>query len=307
MGRLSARSLLTLLAFLSIGSPVRQAVAEDSRWRLESVWSIDVDAVLPVAVTVDMLGRVYVLDQARARLKIHDADGQWVHSLGRSGSAADGRFLQPAGVTAGPGFHVVIADAGNGRVVRYLTDVEGSDYAFDRVILDRSGLAAGLFRPVAIGFDPGGGLAVVDSESHRVFVLDEFGRIEKTLSGFGDVPGRLQAPAGLAYDRRYGLFVADSKRGRIVSFDGFGNSRGDWPVDAAPLSEPRGVAVDRSGMVFVAESGAGLLTVLGTDGRIVARMPLSEKPVDLALGPEGDLYSVDVTTKTLQRMRVHRP
>ena len=313
MGRRLYRSpVFTALAFLWFSPVAGQEQPSESAqsrpaWHLETLWSVALDAVRPVAVTVDLLGRVYVLDQARARLTIFDSGGGVVHSLGRPGSAEDGRFLQPTGVTAGPGFHVVIADAGNGRVVRYLTNVEGADYAFDKVILDRSELAAGLFRPGAIAFDPGGGLAVADAETHQVFVLDEFARVQKTLSGFGDMPGRLQEPSGLAYDRRFGLFVADARRGRIVVFDAFGNTRGDWPVGSRPLSEPRGVAVDRSGLVFVAESAAGRLTVMANDGRIIAEMALSEEPVDLAFGPEGDLYSVDASTKTLQRMRIHRP
>jgi hypothetical protein len=301
---------LTGLASGAVDPPAPEGAAGVPR--LVEDWRVSLDLERPRAVDVDLQGRAYVVDEASCRVQVLGPRGEPLHAFGRSGSRPDGQFLQPSGITAGGGFHIVVADAGNGRLARYLTDVEGARWAFDRILLEQGGLAGGLFRPVAVAFDPGGALAVVDGESGEVLLLDEFGRIERRVGGFGDLPGRLRRPVSVAYDRRRGLFVADPGRDRVSCFDRFGSHLADWPIGSADgadagLRGPTGLALDREGRLAVAEPGAARVVLISSAGAVLTRWPRPPEPVDVAFGPKGGLYVVDGTTSTLSRCTLAPP
>lgn len=247
------------------------------------------------ALSIDRQGRFYVVDRARCQVQVLAADGHSLRTIGRPGTAADGAFLGPSGVSAGDGFFLVVADSDNGRVVRYATDLEGKAHAFDRVLLDRGGLAGGLFRPVDVDYDAGGRLAVLDAEQNEVLLLDPFGRIERRCGGFGDQPGRLRAPVSVAYDQRFGVFVADGER--VVVFDAFGSFRSNWALPGGGLL---GLALDAKGRLAVA--GGGAVYLLSRQGELLKTLRPSPQPIDLAFGPDGGLHVLDGKTGALQRV-----
>lgn len=263
-----------------------------------TAWKVELDAQEPCALAVDRSGRVYVADAARARILVLSPAGEPIRAIGRPGSAPDGRFFEPRGITAGAGFHLIVADTGNARIVRYSTDLDGRAHTFDSVLLERGGLAGGLFRPTSVDFDPAGGLAALDGESHEILILDPFGRLERRIAGFGDLPGRLEAPSALAYDRRRGIFVADAAK--IVVFDLFGAHRGDWalPGDAAP----GGIALDHRGRLAVALPGEGKVLLFSATGDLTETLTPTAAPIDVAFGPDGGLYVLDGRERTLRSL-----
>ncbi len=261
-------------------------------------WPALLDAQRPRSISVDRLGRVYAVDAARSRILVLSGEGELLRSLGRPGSAADGQFFEPCGVAAGAGFHMAVADAGNGRVVRYATELDGRAHSFDAVLLDRGALAGGLFRPLDLDFDPAGGLAVLDGESRQVSILDPFGRVERSFAGFGDLPGRLRAPSSIAYDRRRGIFVADP--GQIVVFDLFGAHRADWPLPGA--AHPAGIALDHRGRLAVTLPDRGRVVILSTAGDVAETLAPTPEPIDVAFGPGGRLFVLDGGSGAVHRL-----
>ncbi len=285
-----AISAWTLIAALLLAAP---ALAQST-----TGWIVELDAREPCALAVDREGRVYVADAARSRILVLSATGEPIRTIGRPGSADDGRFFEPRGITAGAGFHLVVADTGNARIVRYATDLDGRAHTFDSVLLARGGLAGGLFRPTSVDFDQAGGLAVLDAESHEVLILDPFGRLERRVAGFGDLPGRLGAPSALAYDRRRGIFVADS--GKIVVFDLFGAHQGDWALPGA--ATPAGIALDHQGRLAVALPSEGKVLLFSAAGELTKTLAPTVAPIDVAFGPDGGLYVLDGRERVLRRL-----
>jgi DNA-binding beta-propeller fold protein YncE len=110
------------------------------------------------------------------------------------------------------------------------------------------------------------------------------------------------------------VHVADSGNGRIQLFDSIGNWVAAWsgPVDD-PLVAPTGLDVDREGNVWIADPGAARVRVLTAAG-----VPLFEvggrgdgpgrfrEPVDVAVGPGGDVWIVDEGREVVERYRIER-
>lgn len=89
------------------------------------------------ALAVDAYGRIYVLDQQAREIRVFDASGAYVRTIGRAGGGP-GEFRQPIALTWDTAGRLWVVDPGNGRYVAF----------------DTTG------RPVATGRRPAGGLAV---------------------------------------------------------------------------------------------------------------------------------------------------
>lgn len=68
----------------------------------------------PVALEADALGRLYVLDAQANQLRVFDADGRHVRSVGGQG-AGPGELRQPIGMAMAPDGALWVVDPGNGR------------------------------------------------------------------------------------------------------------------------------------------------------------------------------------------------
>lgn len=65
-------------------------------------------------LAVDELGRIYVLDRQANEIRVFDADGEFVRSIGRQGSGP-GEFNRPLGLSWGPEGHLWVTDWRNAR------------------------------------------------------------------------------------------------------------------------------------------------------------------------------------------------
>lgn len=100
---------------------------EQGAWRDGQVWRIaedlrigTVDEAGPAlfgdiaAVEADPLGRVWVLDRQAKELRVFDARGAHVRTIGREGGGP-GEFKDPIGMAWGPGGQLWVADPSNAR------------------------------------------------------------------------------------------------------------------------------------------------------------------------------------------------
>ncbi len=91
-------------------------------WRaVEEVRIGSADATDPVVlfadvwdVTVDALGRIYVLDRQPKEVRVFDRGGRHVRTLGREGGGP-GEFRNPIGLAWGPEGNLWVTDTGNAR------------------------------------------------------------------------------------------------------------------------------------------------------------------------------------------------
>lgn len=100
-----------------------------SRWRVEETLRIGTTEGDPnyqfgaiVSLDVGEDGSIYVLDQQAQNVRVYDANGVYVRTIGRPGSGP-GELSQAAGaVLVGRGDTIFVADGMNQRVNRYLPD-----------------------------------------------------------------------------------------------------------------------------------------------------------------------------------------
>ncbi len=245
----------------------------------------------PIGVAVDDVGNVYVADAGNYTIRKVTAGGVVTTLAGSAGNPgpADGsgsaaQFRWPAGVAAGSGGTVYVADTdlhtlrtvSASAVVTTLAGNTGNIGS-----ADGAGSAARFNNPL--------GIAV--SGTGTIYVADIYSRTIRSVTAAGVVT----TLAGLA--------------GHIGSVDGTGS--------AARFYDPLGVTVDVAGTVYVADSSnhtirrvsaAGVVTTLaglaGSAGSAdglgpVARFSL---PFGLAADGEGNLYITDSRNYTVRRL-----
>jgi DNA-binding CsgD family transcriptional regulator len=247
----------------------------------------------PVAVAVDGLDRVYVIDGNRVRrLGTRAAPtvaGTGVRGFsGDGGPATDALLSSPAAIAFDAEGDLFIADTGNNRIRRVgrdgiITTVAGtgrSGYGGDggpaRVALLNSpgGIAVGL----------GDTVFVADTGNNRVRMISADGTIttvagtgEAGYAGDGGVASQsvLNSPQGLAVDAEGNLYISDSVNDRVRKIDlegvittiagngeqgysGDGGAATDAGLSFAtgPLNGAgQAVAVDPAGDLFLADAG----------------------------------------------------
>lgn len=122
-------------------TPMRPA---DDAWSVTEelrIGSIDGDGAdvfgRITAFTVDAAGRFWVLEGQSQELRVFDASGRHVRTVGRRGGGP-GEFRQAVRVDHAPDGHIWVADPGNGRVSRFDTAgvyVDGRNTAGGFVIM----------------------------------------------------------------------------------------------------------------------------------------------------------------------------
>lgn len=184
-------------------------------------------------------------------------------------------------------------------------------------------------RGVAVG--PQGNVYVVDSDNHRVQILDPSGNLlgqwgsncnldtqlgceDPDGSGplaLGD--GQFQEPWGIAVDAEGRVYVADTWNHRVQVFDAGGTFLTKWgfygqtATDARYFYGPRDVAVDAQGRVFVTDTGNKRVVVFDADGNMLDQWgeegPVPgafAEPVGLDVDDEGNIYVADTWNQRVQ-------
>lgn len=157
--------------------------------------------------------------------------------------------------------------------------------------------------------------------------------------GFADGPARearFNSPRGVAVDAQGIIYVADANNNRIrkIALDGTVSTvagatecgDADGPRSQARFYYPTGVAVDGRGMVYIADHNANRIRLLEPDGFVSTLagrwygcsglyVPGSltdgpgldarfHGPLDLAVGPQGELYVADQNNYCVRRINL---
>lgn len=115
---------------------------EDEAWRLEPDWRIgEVDGEGPdvfgriAGLAMDDLGRVWVLDSQANEIRVFDAAGEHIRTIGGEGGGP-GEFARASGLAFGPQGRLWVIDPGNARYTVF--DTTGAFVATHRRPLDFS-------------------------------------------------------------------------------------------------------------------------------------------------------------------------
>ncbi len=167
-------------------------------------------------------------------------------------------FKQPKDVALLPDGNLVVADAGNHRIL--LLSPSG-----ERVSEFGSfGAEPGQFNePWGVAAAPDGTIYVADTWNHRIQHLDEEGNVLHSWGGNIDTAGELGAsglfygPRDVAVDEQGRVFVTDTGNKRVQVFDAEGNfleQFGGGGIEAGRFEEPVGIAVAPDGTIWVADT-----------------------------------------------------
>jgi sugar lactone lactonase YvrE len=161
-------------------------------------------------------GRLFVADTTAHDIKVFDAAGALVRTLGRRGQG-DGEFNFPTHLAFANG-ELYVTDTLNSRVQVFAADASLPSRRFGA-----RGLYLGnLVRPKGVSVDSEGHVYVVESYHDSLLVFSAAGEFLLPIGGSGAAGGAFQLPAGVWVDGRDNVFVADMFNGRVVRFQFLG-------------------------------------------------------------------------------------
>lgn len=198
----------------------------------------------PIDITVDDMGKAYVLDNADNEIKVYDPNGKFLLSFGKGGEGAK-KLLAPAGLTVYNGM-ILVTEPTVGRIQAFTKNGEFIRTFFTTPPKDK-------YSPVGI-IGAGGAVLFTDVAGHRIVELDSDGKVTSTFGKPGRGDGQFAYPHDIVLDKDNRLFVADSNNGRVQIFDRKGQYIGKFDGTAGGKSKmalPRGMAIDQYNRLLV--------------------------------------------------------
>jgi DNA-binding beta-propeller fold protein YncE len=171
-------------------------------------------------------------------------------------------------------------------------------------------------KPTDVAFTPRGEVYVADGYGNaRVARFSPDGRFLGEWGGRGRAPGRFRTPHGVAIDDGGRVYVADRGNARIQVFDLQGHFITAWR--GPELGRPWGIAFGPDRCLYVVDGGdqdaerpRGRILKLDRDGHILetwGTYGLGPGQIadghDIAVGPDGSVYVVDVGGRRVQKFR----
>lgn len=252
-------------------------------------------------VDVDSQNRVWVFHRAERPVLCIDGDtGEIVSSFG------DGLFDNEHGLQVDASGNVWVTDANTHVVEQYSPEGE---------LLKTLGVKGEpgedemrFNKPTDLDFGPDGSIYVTDGYgNNRVVKLDSDGKFVKAWGTKGEGLGDFDTPHGIAVGADGRVYIADRGNSRVQVFDADGGFIAEWKSDE--IGRPWGVDVDSDGNVLVADGGDLTNTAFDRNGALLltAEGEVIERwgsygshdgqfywAHDIAVGPDGSVYVVDV-------------
>ncbi len=231
------------------------------------------------------------------------------------GTWGQGRFIMPHGLTVAPdgslwltdvGLHQVFHCTPEGQVLLTLGEagVPGADSSHFNL-------------PTDVAILPDGSFYVSDGyKNTRVIKFNAAGQFEFEWGAKGAADGQFNLPHGIALDSRGQVYVCDRENHRLQVFDAQGAFLHSWQGPA--IGKPYGVAVSPAGHVFLMDGGLpslkpgqrGKVTELDATGQVVQTFGSNgaapgqfQLGHDIALGPDGAVYTAEATGARVQKFQ----
>jgi DNA-binding beta-propeller fold protein YncE len=232
----------------------------DSIGEAGRVWLADNQHIsVPMDVTIDGAGNVWVVDQNSKRVVKFGPTGNYLAQLGVTweGGTDNAHFNDPWSVAFDSAGNIYVSDAGNHRIQVYDQDL---DYLTTIGVTGVAGADnAHFFSPWRIAIDDDDNLYVADLLNERVQMFNSSHNYVATLGVtgvLGDDDAHFNNPRGVAVDDEW-IYVADGGNHRIQIFERatrvYQATLGEGPGLDYSLNWPSDVAVDATGNIYVAD------------------------------------------------------
>ncbi len=166
---------------------------------------------LPVGITHDAQGNIYVSDAKKKKIFGYAPDGKLIFALGEKGE-----FERPAGIALNPALQrLYIVDTKAHKIKVYSLNGEK---LFE---FGKRGEGAGEFNyPTNIAIDrTTNNLIVSDTQNFRIQIFNQDGEYLYKFGEIGDRPGMFARPKGVAVDSEGHIYVADAAFSVVQIFD----------------------------------------------------------------------------------------
>ena len=273
---------------------------------------------------------------AAENIKLKPAGSEFLDGKG-------GYLKSPEGVGCA-GKTVIVADTGNGRLVRYELQNDSLKAGAEIKISQLS-------YPTKVRLGPKGDMYVLDGKQRRIVHLSP----EGVFSAYVDIAGSQMVPKSFAVDSSGMVHVLDLRTERVVTFDPAGKKLGDIPFPASygfisdiavdakgntllldsvgsmvhvavrgakefkPLTGslkeylefPSDIITDLQGKIFITDQNGGAIIILGQDGSFQGRQltqgrkaGLVNYPSQACLNEEGDFIVADRDNSRVQLFKM---
>jgi len=288
-------------------------------------------------ITVDAAGNVYVTDTGLNQVRKISPSGvvTTLPDNGPGSTNANGIptiYENPLGVAIDATGNLYVSYLASSVVRKISTSGAGEILAQDLTV----GTPNGLQQPLGLALDASGNLYVAGYSSCSIIQISPSGLVN-TFAGVGlqgntngsKSTARFNVPDGVAVDAKGNVYVADtgnneirkiSTSGIVTTLAGSVNSGSSNGLGAsASFFAPTGIAVDGGGNLYVADCNnnlirkitpSGLVSTLAGTGSAgsangAGNNASFNEPVDLAMGPDGNLYVADRGSNMVRKITIN--
>ena len=181
----------------------------------------------PADIDIDSAGQVYVVDQGRHAIRVYNASGQLVRSIGIRGNG-DGQLNHPSSLAIDPA-------------------------TSELVVLDHK----------QIMDTYSGGMI----DGARIQFFNMAGAFLRGYAKFGydKTTGQLVKPIAVTVDRASRVYVTDARLQKVMVYDNTNTFLGMIDNSRMPLRTPLGLSMSANGRLYVASLLTGRVNVFGID------------------------------------------
>ncbi|MCK9422389.1 MAG: 6-bladed beta-propeller [Bacteroidales bacterium] len=214
----------------------------------------------PVGVIAKDSLSLYVLDQENGVIfKVKDKVGEITHFRNKKYK----NFPSLVGITPFKENSFLFTDSYYNKIFLCTPDKKSltllTDSTFDR--------------PTGIAWVPSDHrIWLVETNAHRVSVLDEYGKVLKRFGKRGTAPGEFNYPTSVWVDRNGKVYIVDALNFRIQIFSADGEfiSQFGKPGDGSgDFARPKGIATDSYGNIYIADALFSAVQIFNPQGQLL--------------------------------------
>ena len=261
--------------------------------------SADTSFNIPMYLTLDSEGNIYVPDGRNDRVKKFTSSGTFLMSFGGNTAASDsnrpeaGKLDYPIGVAVDSNGNVYVVEHYNHRLQKF--NSAGVSQATRSFLTTGSSTAQGYFNSpwdVAV-YEPNENVYVVDQGNNRIQKFNSSLSFVWSVGSLGSGDSSFNVPQRIAIDSNENIYVTDRNNHKVKVFNssgvyqrsvgsGFGNGNGQFNI-------PSGIAVDTSFNVYVSDNNTRI-QLFNSSGTYVHSYNIGHIVLDMALDLNRNMY-----------------